>query len=77
MLKKFKILEYKPISTQMEVKTKLCTHEGKDLHDGTMYRQLRGSLIYLTLTQPDISYAVSVISRYMQNLNKPCLEVVL
>ncbi|KAE8676518.1 PLAC8 family protein [Hibiscus syriacus] len=35
-----------------------------------------GSLIYLTLTRPDISYAVGVMSRYMQNPKKPYLEEV-
>ena len=31
------MLECKLISTPMEVNAKLCTHEGKDLQDGTMY----------------------------------------
>jgi hypothetical protein len=34
--------------------------------DNTLYRQLVGSLLYLTHTQPDLSYAVGVVSRYMQ-----------
>ncbi|XP_039131843.1 secreted RxLR effector protein 161-like [Dioscorea cayenensis subsp. rotundata] len=41
-----------------------------------MYRQLVGSLIYLTLTHPDLAYAVVVASRYMQNPKKPHLESV-
>ncbi|XP_062074936.1 secreted RxLR effector protein 161-like [Humulus lupulus] len=60
----------------MEANAKLCAHEGKDLQDGAMYRQLVGSLIYLTLTRPDISYAVGVASWYMQHPKKPHLEVV-
>ena len=39
-----------------------------------MYRQLVGNLLYLTVTRPDISYAVGVMSRYMQNPKKPHLE---
>ena len=66
----------KPISTPIEPNVKMCAHEGKDLEDATMYRQLVGSLIYLTLTRPDISYAVGVMSRYMQNPKKPHLEAV-
>lgn len=33
--------------------------------DGTLYKQLVGSLMYLTATRPDVMYAVSLISRYM------------
>jgi hypothetical protein len=35
------------------------------LVDNTLYRQLVGSLLYLTHTHPNISYEVSVVSRYM------------
>ncbi|XP_062100834.1 secreted RxLR effector protein 161-like [Humulus lupulus] len=60
----------------MKANAKLCAHEGKDLQDGAIYRQLVGSLIYLTWTRPDISYAVDVASRYMQHPKKPHLEAV-
>ncbi|KAG1362209.1 hypothetical protein COCNU_10G004280 [Cocos nucifera] len=36
-----------------------------------------GSLIYLTLTRPDIFYAVGVVSRFMQNPRQPHLDAVL
>ncbi|XP_019107855.1 uncharacterized mitochondrial protein AtMg00810-like [Beta vulgaris subsp. vulgaris] len=49
----------------MEVNARLCSVEGKDLEDVTMYRQLVGSLIYLTLSRPDIVYAVSIL-RYVK-----------
>ncbi|XP_052478501.1 uncharacterized mitochondrial protein AtMg00810-like [Gossypium raimondii] len=76
LLKKFGMLKCKPILTPMEPNAKICAHEGKDLEDATMYQQLVGSLIYLTLIRPDISFAVGVISRYMQHPKKPYLEVV-
>ena len=34
--------------------------------DNTLYRQLIGSLLYLTHSRPNISYVVSADSRYMQ-----------
>ncbi|KAE8723067.1 PLAC8 family protein [Hibiscus syriacus] len=76
LLKRFGMLECKSTSTPMEPNIKMCAHEGKVLEDATMYRQLVGSLIYLTLTRPDISYAVGVMSRYIQNPKKPHLEAV-
>ena len=60
----------------MEVNKKFCMHEEKDLADPIMYHQLVSSLIYLTLTRPDISYSVGVVSSYMQKPKKPHLEVV-
>ncbi|KAF7833216.1 putative mitochondrial protein [Senna tora] len=75
LLHKFGMLDCKPIATPMEVNAKLCSAEGKNLEDVTMYRQLVGSLIYLTLTRPDITY-VGVVSRFMQSPKKPHLEAV-
>ncbi|KAI5682109.1 hypothetical protein M9H77_03337 [Catharanthus roseus] len=51
------MIECKPISTPIEVNTRLYSAEGKDLEHVMMYQQLVGSLLYLTLTRPDISYA--------------------
>ena len=70
------MLDYKPISTPMDPNFRLQDDKGKDLEDVTMYRQLVGSLIYLTLTRPDISYVVGVVSRYMSNPKKPHLDAV-
>ena len=43
--------------------------EGKNTPpmDCTICRQLIGSLLYLTNSQPDICYAVNDVSRYMQH----------
>ena len=38
--------------------------------DKTLYMQLIGSLLYLTHLRLDISYAVSAVSRYMQEPHK-------
>ena len=36
------------------------------LEDAGLYRRLVGKLIFLTVTRPDIAYAVSVLSQFMQ-----------
>jgi hypothetical protein len=40
------------------------------LVDSTLYRQLVGSLLYLTHSRPDLSYAVGAVSRFMQELHE-------
>ena len=76
LLQKFGMVDCKPISTPMETNIKLRADEGEFLKNSTMYRKIVGSLIYLTLTQPDISYAVGLVSRFMQEPRKPHLEAI-
>ena len=51
----------------MDPKTQLQQHTGTPKTDPLIYRSLVGSLIYLSHTRPDISYAVSCVARYMQD----------
>eukprot|EP00253_Pinus_taeda_P033317 PITA_33317 len=69
LLNKFGMTECNPLTTPMEQNLKLTSIEGKEVEDETNYRQLVGSLIYLTTTRPDISFVVGILSRFMQ---KPC-----
>jgi hypothetical protein len=41
-----------------------------------MYIRIVGSLIYMTITRPDLSYAIGVVSQFMQTPPKPHLDVV-
>ncbi|XP_057990595.1 uncharacterized mitochondrial protein AtMg00810-like [Hevea brasiliensis] len=54
-------------ATPMEPHLKLMKNEGQELKDAGKFRQLVGSLIYLTTTRPEIAYSVGVISQFMQN----------
>ena len=40
--------------------------EGEPLQDITQYQRIVGKLIYLTITRPDISFAVNQVSQHMQ-----------
>ncbi|KAL9250203.1 EMBRYO SAC DEVELOPMENT ARREST 30-like protein [Drosera capensis] len=40
LLQKYGIVDYKPVSTLVEVHLKLCSTEGKDLEDSIMYKRL-------------------------------------
>lgn len=74
LLKRFGMMFCKPVNTALEPNTKLSAYEGEAIEDAAMYRRLVGSLIYLTLTRPDISCAVGVVSRFMQSPKKPHVE---
>ena len=43
------------------------------LGDITMYRKIVGSLIYLTISQPDLNFTVGLESQFMQCPRKPHL----
>ena len=49
----------------MEYNAKLTPLDGEHIFDATNYRQLVGSLIYLTITYSDISHAVGMVSNFM------------
>ena len=66
LLRNFGMLDWKPISLPMEANAKLCADECKHLEVWAMYQQLVGSLICRTLTRPDISFVVSLMSWYVQ-----------
>lgn len=50
----------------MDQKLQLDKDEGGELVNVTEYRCIVGSLRYLTHTHPDITYAVGVVSRFME-----------
>jgi hypothetical protein len=67
ILDRFQMKDCNPVSTPNEFGLKLNKdHEGKKV-DNTLYKQIIGSLMYLTTTRPNIMYSVSLISRYMEN----------
>ncbi len=55
---------------------KLCANEGDLVEDTTMYIHIVGSLIYMTITMPDLNYAIRMVSQCMQTPRKPHLDVV-
>jgi len=50
----------------MEENHKLALATGRLLADPTKYGRLNGRLIYLTTIRPDLTYAVHILSQFMQ-----------
>ena len=65
MLSKYGMTGCKPIFVPLEQNVKLNVETGELLEDITMYRRIVGSLIYMTITRPNLSYAVGLVSQFM------------
>ena len=57
----------KLVSTPMILGLKLTKNDEAPKTDGKTYRSLIGSLLYLTITRPDILFAVNYLSRLCRN----------
>ena len=77
LISRASIMDSKIVDTPIEYNCCRNSHDGESLFDYTLYRQLVGSLIYLTVTRPDISYAIHVVSQFMAAPRSPHYAVVL
>ncbi|RVW53636.1 Retrovirus-related Pol polyprotein from transposon RE2 [Vitis vinifera] len=71
------MLDCKPVDTPMDPNVKLVPGQGEPLGDPGRYRRLVGKLNYLTITRPDISFPVSVVSQFLQSLCDSHWDVVI
>jgi hypothetical protein len=62
--------DYKSASTPFLSGVRLEDGGDTPLVDNTLYRQLVGSLLYITHSRPNLSYAVRAVSRFMQELHE-------
>ncbi|WVZ49109.1 hypothetical protein U9M48_000490 [Paspalum notatum var. saurae] len=69
LIKKAGMHKCKPISTPMTATEKLLKNQGTTLNgeDQFRYRSIVGGLQYLTLTRPDLSFAVNRVCQYIQS----------
>jgi hypothetical protein len=66
LLDRFHMIDYKSALNPFLSGVKLEDGEDTPLVDNTLYRQLVGSLLYLTHSRPYLSYVVGTVSRFMQ-----------
>ena len=64
LLEEAEMMNIKPRATPLESKLKLNLG-GDKLSNIGEYQKLVGKLIYLTITRPDITFAVSLVSQFM------------
>jgi hypothetical protein len=66
LLCRFHLDDCKPTPSPFQSGVKLVSTCTSPEVDATLYRQLVGSLLYLTHTHPNLSFVVGLVSRYLQ-----------
>eukprot|EP00253_Pinus_taeda_P030298 PITA_30298 len=67
ILRHFHMEDCKPAPSPFQSGVKLSVSCTSPEVDATLYRQLVEKLLYLTHTRPDLSFAVGLVARFMQN----------
>ena len=65
ILKRFRMMDYKSMTTPMASSLKLLSDASLEVVDATMYHQIIGSLMYLTNMRPDFCFAVNTLSQFL------------
>ncbi|KAE8666438.1 Phospholipase D delta [Hibiscus syriacus] len=74
ILRKFRMEDCKPVATPAEPWIKLSVNSTREQVNPTLFKSIVGSLRYLTITRPDITYAVGLVSRFMENPKSRSLD---
>ncbi|XP_021321734.1 uncharacterized protein LOC110437585 [Sorghum bicolor] len=69
------MIECHPTATPVDARTKLSATDGSPVANPTLYRSLAGALQYLTLTRPDIAYAIQQVYLFMHDPCEPHLSL--
>jgi hypothetical protein len=67
LMKKFNMVELKPVSTPMGTGTALDPDENGEALDQREYRSMIGSLLYLTTTRSDIQFTICLCARFQSS----------
>ena len=65
LLARYGLTDTRTAATPMKLHLQLRASDGVPLSDPSRYRHLVGSLVYLTVTRPDISHAVRILSQFV------------
>ncbi|WVZ53780.1 hypothetical protein U9M48_004676, partial [Paspalum notatum var. saurae] len=76
LLQRAGMAECHSISTLVDTRAKLSATDGAPVADPTEYSSLAGALQYLTLTRPDLAYAVQQVCLFMHDPREPHLALI-
>ncbi|XP_034208104.1 secreted RxLR effector protein 161-like [Prunus dulcis] len=70
LIEKFGLKDCKAVATSPAMNERLSKINGSEAANEGEYRQIVGSLLYLTATRPDVMFAASLLARFMHNPTK-------
>jgi hypothetical protein len=65
LLDRFGLTDTRTVATPMDFHLQLRPKDGTPLADPTRYRHIVGSLVYHTITRPDIAHVVHILSQFV------------
>ncbi|GKD22240.1 retrovirus-related pol polyprotein from transposon TNT 1-94 [Tanacetum coccineum] len=74
LLKDAGLTAAKPTPFPLPQNLKLALNKGNPIADAKSYKRLVGRLLYLSMTRPDISYAVQHLSQFVSSSKEPHLQ---
>ena len=74
IIKKFGMSDSKAISTQMGTNDNLDSDASGNMVDQKLYRSIIGSLLYVTVSRPDVMFSVCMCVRFQASPRKSHLK---
>ncbi|XP_047342761.1 uncharacterized mitochondrial protein AtMg00810-like [Impatiens glandulifera] len=65
LFERARLTDSRIVDTPLETNVRYSSSDGTPLEDYGMYRTIIGSLVYLTVTRPNIAHAVHVLSQFV------------
>lgn len=65
LFERARLTDNRVVDTPIETNARYSPSDGQPLTDPSLYRTVVGSLVYLTVTRPDIAHAVHVVSQFV------------
>ena len=66
-IQRARLMDTRPVATPLELNVSYSSSDGDPLPDPSLDRTIVGSLVYLTVTQPDIAYVVHIVSQFVSS----------
>ncbi|KAK2972647.1 hypothetical protein RJ640_003025 [Escallonia rubra] len=75
LLQRAMMVDSKPIANPMAPKSFSLKNKDSLFHDPTLFRSIVGGLQYLTMTRPDLSYAINVVCQHMHRPTQAAFQL--